>query len=191
MVRINRIYTRTGDKGETGLVGGSRVSKSNIRIELLGEVDELNSHLGVLRTLLAKESYTRPLEMISRIQNELFDLGAELATPPEAQRPGSPVTEPAHVTRLENWIDELTEGIPELTSFVLPGGTELNASAHVARTVCRRLERTLVRAHEAAGISSPLLGYVNRLSDLLFAMARWISRETRQPEYLWVPGKDR
>lgn len=191
MVRINRIYTRTGDKGETGLVGGSRVSKSNIRIELLGEVDELNAHLGVLRTLFAKENYTRPLEMISRIQNELFDLGAEIATPPEAQRPGSLTTESAHVTRLENWIDELTEGIPELTSFVLPGGTDLNASAHIARTVCRRLERTLVRAHEMIGVSDPLLRYVNRLSDLLFAMARWISRETKQPEYLWVPGKDR
>jgi cob(I)alamin adenosyltransferase len=191
MVKINKIYTRTGDDGTTGLVGGGRISKSSSRIDLLGEIDELNAMLGVTRTQAEREKATTITDILAIIQNELFDIGSEVATPPDASWPGMLRAENSHVERLEKWIDALTDGIPELRSFVIPGGTDINASLHCARTVCRRVERHLIESGDECSIPQPVRHYFNRLSDLLFAMARYESHRAKVPEYLWIPGKDR
>jgi cob(I)alamin adenosyltransferase len=199
MVKINRIYTRTGDDGSTGLVGGERVAKDSLRVEAYGEVDELNSALGVARTLAEKilvseknnpedTKLKQLLEQIASLQNELFDLGAELATPPGKEWPTMKVISGGHIERLESWIDEHTKNIPELRSFVLPGGTELNAALHLARTICRRAERRVLTLSRQEKVSAHALTYLNRLSDLLFAMARAESHRAGSPEYLWKPG---
>ena len=175
MVKINKIYTRTGDTGETGLVGGVRVAKDSLRVTAYGDVDELNSHLGACRTLAASQNRIALTDKLEQIQNELFDIGAELATPPEKPWPGMVCVGLDQVVRLEQWIDKLTENIPELRSFVLPGGTELNSALHLARTVCRRAERTIIKLSRSESVSKELVAYINRLSDLLFAMARFES----------------
>lgn len=190
MVKINKIYTRTGDTGETGLVGGARVQKDSPRVEAYGEVDELNSLIGWARTLADREKADTLSSKLGEIQQSLFDLGSELATPPGASWPGMIVISDAQVTQLELWIDELIADVPELRSFVLPGGTELNAALHIARAVCRRVERAIVRLSRAETVSQTLRIYVNRLSDLLFAMARHESHRTKTPEYLWRAGKN-
>jgi cob(I)alamin adenosyltransferase len=189
MVKINRIYTRTGDDGMTGLVGGARVPKDSLRVEAYGAVDELNSFLGMTRTVAEPES-TRLARMCAWLQNVLFDIGAQLATPPGEGWEGMKVIEPVHTSRVERWIDELTTGIPELRSFVLPGGTALNAWLHLARTSCRRAEREVLRLSRNEEVPPEILKFLNRLSDLLFAMSRSASHEAGVPEYLWVPGKD-
>lgn len=191
MVKINRIYTRTGDKGKTRLVGGSEVDKNSERIECLGEIDELNACLGIIRTFAKQESLKELEQQLELIQNELFDLGSEVATPAAAEYPGMLKTCDAQVTRLENWIDQVTGNIPELKSFVLPGGTNINAFLHLARTVCRRAERHIVTLSKKESIQPPVISYLNRLSDLLFAMARAESYRSKTPEFLWIPGKDR
>lgn len=192
MVKINRIYTRTGDDGTTGLVGGSRVRKDSPHVEAYGDIDELNSWLGMLRTWAQESSAARVYEITASLQNELFDLGSEVASPPGEEWKGMVRITATHVERLEGLIDELSDGLPELRSFVLPGGSELNAALHIARTVCRRAERRLLAfASQSTGgadwFREPLR-YLNRLSDLLFAMARFESARTECPEYLWVPG---
>ena len=189
MVKINKIYTRTGDTGETGLVGGARVQKDSPRVEAYGEVDELNALIGWARTLAEKGGATELVVKLAEIQQALFDLGSELATPPGARWPGMIVVSEPQVKQLEGWIDELIADVPELRSFVLPGGTELNAALHIARTVCRRTERAILRLSRRETVSQPLLVYVNRLSDLLFAMARYESKRSNTPEYLWRAGK--
>ena len=189
MVKINKIYTRTGDTGETGLVGGVRIAKDSLRVEAYGDVDELNSHLGACRTLASSAQRSALTDKLEQIQNELFDMGAELATPPEKPWPGMVSIASDQVTRLEQWIDQLTENMPELRSFVLPGGTELNSALHLARTVCRRAERTIVKLSRNEIVSKDLVAYINRLSDLLFAMARFESHAAGTAEYLWTPGK--
>ena len=191
MVRINRIYTRTGDDGSTGLVGGQRVPKNCLRVAAYGEVDELNSFLGHARTLAQRSSRSSLEGKLETIQNELFDLGAELASAPGADLSGMPTVSPEQVARLESWIDELCEGMPELRSFVLPGGTDLNAALHVAGTVCRRAERAVLTLHLQETVSEVVRAYLNRLSDLLFAMARFESHAAGVPEYLWKPGASR
>jgi cob(I)alamin adenosyltransferase len=191
MVKINKIYTRTGDEGDTGLVGGERVRKDSLRVAAYGDVDELNAILGWARTLSEKLQRGALTPKLTTIQNELFDLGAELATPPGTTWEGRLVINEQHGSRLEHWIDELVDGIPELRSFVLPGGSELNAALHLARTVCRRAERSVVTLMDTSPVSKALRVYLNRLSDLLFAMARYESHQSGCPEYLWVPGKDR
>lgn len=185
MVKINKIYTKTGDQGDTHLVGGGRVVKNSAQVDAYGEVDELNSFLGLVRTLA--ESAQRPLiaTRLQVIQNRLFDLGAELATPADKLTKVSVTEEDTNL--LEQWIDEFIEGLPELRSFVIPGGTELNANLHIARAVCRRVERKLVGLRNALPLRAPLLPYVNRLSDLLFAMARYESHRSGQEEFLWTP----
>jgi len=186
MVKINRIYTRTGDGGETGLVGGPRVPKDSPRVEAYGELDELNAALGWARTIADRS--TSPLrDKLAALQNELFDLGSELATPPGAAWPGMIQAGPAQVKRLEEWIDELNAPLPELRSFVLPGGTELNSVLHLARTICRRSERAILRLSRVEEVSADVLAYINRLSDLLFAMCRAESHHAGVPEYLWKP----
>lgn len=189
MVKINKIYTRQGDDGDTGLVGGSRIAKDALRVEAYGDVDETNAHIGWARTLAERSGVDALSSKLARIQNELFDLGSQLATPAGAEWQGMILMSDAHSTRLESWIDELIEGLPELRSFVLPGGTELNAVLHVARTVCRRAERSVLRLSRAETVARPVLVYLNRLSDLLFAMSRYESHRSGTPEYLWKPGE--
>ncbi|MCZ4072911.1 cob(I)yrinic acid a,c-diamide adenosyltransferase [Agrobacterium sp. LMR679] len=192
MVKLNKIYTRTGDKGTTALVSGPRRLKHDLRVEAYGTVDETNSAIGVARL------HTGEMEkldaMLFRIQNDLFDLGADLATPDS----GEPLSyEPlriveSQVTRLENEIDDLNAALEPLTSFVLPGGSAAAASLHMARTVCRRAERLMVELSvtENEIVSPAALKYVNRLSDFLFVAARF-ANDAGKADILWVPGKNR
>lgn len=191
MVKINKIYTKSGDKGQTGLVGGQRISKDSPRVHAYGDIDELNSWLGIIRTAADNQKRTALSQKIAKIQNELFDLGSELATPAGQSYPGMITITNAEITLLENWIDEAVDQLPELKSFVLPGGTELNGLLHVARAVCRRAERSAfaLAAAEAGAISESVLAYINRLSDLLFALARIEAYTDGATEFLWQPGK--
>jgi len=192
-VRLNRIYTKAGDGGETRLVGGQKVAKDAPRIEAYGTVDELSSCLGLARAALA----TPPVPagaaeldaVVKRIQNELFNLGSDLATMPADRHPKQPVIEARHVTALEREIDGWNETLPELRSFVLPGGGAVAASLHLARTVCRRAERCIVRLRDAEPIGEQSLPYVNRLSDALFVMSRHAARLYGESEPLWEPEK--
>ncbi len=183
-VRLTRIYTRGGDAGETSLGDGSRVPKLDCRIGAFGAVDELNSALGVvLAEATPSERLREPLE---RIQNELFDIGADLCVPygvTDRLR-----VEQAAVDRLEHLCDEFNADLPELKSFVLPGGTEAAARLHVARTICRRAERDALAADGEHGINPLVLAYLNRLSDFLFIAARSANAEAGRDEPLWKPG---
>jgi cob(I)alamin adenosyltransferase len=178
---LARIYTRTGDDGTTGLIGGKRVSKDDLRIEAYGSVDELNSVLGMVR------SYDPPgevQEILGRVQDDLFTIGAQLATPDatEAARPSfAPLTAGA-VRILEEWIDRCQAGVPPLRQFILPGGTVPGALLHLARTVARRSERCCVRLAHADGVAPEVLSYLNRLSDLLFVLARFVNARAGAPE---------
>lgn len=167
-----KIYTKTGDKGETGLFGGARVRKDHVRIEAYGEIDELNACLGTSRSLNDDAELDA---LLHRIQNELFEIGAVLATPSGSKHAGTdkcPIR-PEDITRLEKAIDRFDRDLPALRNFILPGGTELSAALHLARTVCRRAERDLVALAEQEPVDEEILAYINRLSDLLFIMARW------------------
>lgn len=190
MVKINKIYTRTGDKGETGLVGGKRIKKDALRVHAYGDIDELNSWLGLIRTNAEKAKHGALVSQLAQIQNELFDLGSELATPPGESYPGMVTIQNEQVIRLEKWIDQAVGALPELTSFVLPGGTELNSQLHIARTVCRRAERNIITLAASEKVSDSVLAYVNRLSDLLFALARAEAHSAGAQEFLWQPGKN-
>jgi cob(I)alamin adenosyltransferase len=186
MVVLNRIYTRTGDGGTTRLVGGLSVSKADARIEAMGAVDETNACLGIARLSAG------PLDLlIARLQNELFDLGADLATPlVEGDERALRIVD-SQVEALERDIDALNAHLPALTSFVLPGGTPAAAALHLARTVCRRAERDAVRLAQAGeGVNGAALRYLNRLSDLLFVAARHANREAGA-ELTWEPGRTR
>lgn len=189
-IRINRVYTRGGDKGETSLVGGQRISKDSIRIESYGTVDELNAVLGLARTAnretpgASDEDRSRLDALFVRLQNELFNLGSDLATLPPDRHPKQPVIEARHVTFLEKTIDEMNAGLPELRSFVLPGGCWVSAFLHQARTVCRRAERLVTTLARREAIGAHALAYLNRLSDLLFVLGRWAARARREPEPL-------
>lgn len=183
-----KIYTRTGDGGDTGLFGGARVSKASARVDCYGEVDELNSVIGVARASASPLSVDAPL---ARIQSELFDLGAELATVPgKEDKLMSPRIDAAHVDYLEVTIDALEEGLPELKTFVLPGGSLAASQLHVARTVCRRAERKLVALAADEGVRPELVRYLNRLSDLLFTMARRANLEAGVEDVPWL-GRER
>jgi len=191
MVRLNRIYTKAGDKGQTRLVGGQRVAKSSPRIEAYGTVDELMACLGLVRSaLVAPDAPTGAAaveQVLRRIQNELFNLGSDLATLPEDRHPQQPVTEERHVLALEGEIDAWNEDLPELRSFILPGGGFVAAYLHLARTVCRRAERLVVALAAAEQVGPQVLPYLNRLSDALFVMSRHASRLYNEPEPLWEP----
>lgn len=188
MVRINRVYTRAGDKGETALVGGKRVPKDALRIESYGTVDELNAVIGLVRTAL-EESAAGPtlLPILARVQNELFNLGAELATPDADRRARSPSVQPRHVERLEAEIDQLNDELPDLKSFILPGGGWASSYFHLARTVCRRAERLVVTLAREDSVDEGALTYLNRLSDALFVFGRWAASKDGRPEPLWEP----
>ncbi|MCB0352434.1 MAG: cob(I)yrinic acid a,c-diamide adenosyltransferase [Bdellovibrionales bacterium] len=189
MVKIGKIYTKTGDDGSTGLIGGRRISKSHIRVAAYGDVDELNSWCGFVRTLLDVSTYTDLSAQLEIVQNELFDLGSQLAVGVDDVPEGIPSLHPNQIHRLEKWIDAMTEKLPELRSFVLPGGTQLNATIHVARTVCRRAERQVVLLMDREHVEAEVPIYLNRLSDYFFALAREVLRREERPEYLWEPGK--
>ncbi|HKQ94998.1 MAG TPA: cob(I)yrinic acid a,c-diamide adenosyltransferase [Aestuariivirgaceae bacterium] len=191
MVVLNRIYTRTGDKGLTALGSGKRVRKTHPRVEAYGTVDETNAVLGVARLHLA-DDFPELDAMLARIQNELFDLGADLCLPDTAGRKGrAPLRVAAtQVERLERDIDRLNAELEPLRSFVLPGGHPAAAHLHMARTVCRRAERAILAVTEARGgrLNPALRQYVNRLSDFLFVASRWVNR-TRGGDVLWEPGR--
>jgi cob(I)alamin adenosyltransferase len=192
-IRITRVYTRTGDRGETALVGGKRVPKDAARIEAYGTVDELNAALGLARAFnaerLAKGEGHRWLdETLRRLQNELFDLGSELATPEDAVYEGMHRIGDAQIKELERLIDHCQKELPPLKSFVLPGGGRIGAALHQARTICRRAEREILRLSRAEPLAEGPLRYVNRLSDLLFVLSRWVAKRLGEPEYLWERG---
>ncbi|HZY23764.1 MAG: cob(I)yrinic acid a,c-diamide adenosyltransferase [Microvirga sp.] len=190
MVALNRIYTRTGDKGTTGLASGERRKKHDLRVEAYGTVDETNACVGLARLHTEGEVDA----MLSRIQNELFDLGADLATPEtEKPLPYEPLRIlDAQVERLEREIDRLNEALSPLRSFVLPGGSPAAAALHLARTVCRRAERLVVALAEKPGeaVSPAAIKYLNRLSDFLFVASRFVN-DRGGGDVLWVPGKTR
>ncbi len=186
-VRLTRIYTRGGDTGETSLGDGARVPKTDLRIEAYGTVDELNSALG---WVLAAAESGELREWLELVQNELFDLGADLSVPPGGERERLRVS-PGQVERLEQLCDRVNERLEPLRSFVLPGGCDLAARLHVARTVCRRAERRAVALALAQEVSPAALAYLNRLSDLLFILARAANAAESRPEPLWKPGASR
>jgi cob(I)alamin adenosyltransferase len=193
MVRLNRIYTKTGDAGETRLASGEKVAKNSGRIETYGTVDELSSCLGLARTALQQEGAPAGAAdldaILRRIQNELFNLGADLATTPAHRHPKQPIIEERHITALEHEIDAWNEALPELRSFILPGGGWVASYLHLGRTVCRRAERLLVALIATDQVSPHALPYLNRLSDALFVMSRHAARLYGQPEPLWEPEK--
>ncbi len=186
MVRLTRIYTRTGDGGQTRLAGGQSISKTHARIEAYGTVDELNAFIGL--TLEAASGVPELNPRLVRIQNELFDLGAQLAVLPEDRRPNTPVIGTEHIQQLEKEIDEMNRDLTPLKSFVLPGGSELLARLHIARTVCRRAERAVVRLGELEVLDGTEIPYLNRLSDWLFVAARFAAHHTGMAERLWEAG---
>ena len=183
MVKLNKIYTRTGDGGETSLVNGARVSKHSRRPAAFGEVDELNSVIGLART----EADDAVNEMLARIQNDLFDLGADLATP-ETDKMALRITD-AQVKRLEDEIDVMNADLQPLKSFILPGGTKLAAWLHLGRTVARRAERRMTELAVEEVVNEPAMQYINRLSDHLFVLARHVN-DNGASDVLWVPGSN-
>lgn len=189
MVKLNKIYTRTGDDGTTGLVDGSRVSKADARMALIGDVDETNSALGVAIAAVGEGPLARNLE---RIQNDLFDLGADVATPGDDFKPSEMILRiiPTQVSRLENEIDAMNAGLKPLTSFILPGGTPAVAALHLARAIARRAERAAVAAAREVTLNPAALAYLNRLSDYLFVAARLVASRSGG-DVLWVPGLSR
>ena len=188
-----RIYTRRGDDGSTGLFGGPRVGKDDLRVSAYGDIDELNSALGLARCELSADARLADLDKFSaRLQSELFDLGAELATPDrQAVKHPVPLTADADVARLEREIDRLDLEIPELRAFVLPGGSRASAALHLCRCICRRAERLVVALSRQVKVSSHAMAYVNRLSDLLFVMARAACHRVGAPEVPWLPSSAR
>lgn len=189
MVKLTKIYTRTGDAGETGLVDGSRIAKSDPRMAAIGDVDEANCAIGTALPDLETGAHRT---MLARIQNELFDLGADLATPGEAFAPSEAELRITadQVARLETEIDALNESLAPLTSFILPGGHRAAAQLHLARAVVRRAERAAVAAGDRVALNPQALAYLNRLSDHLFVLARAINADGAG-DVLWQPGATR
>jgi cob(I)alamin adenosyltransferase len=190
-IRINRVYTRGGDDGSTSLVDGSRVAKNSRRVACYGEIDELNSVLGLARSFNASGS--SPVrdhleEILKRLQNELFDLGSELATPPDGEYEGMFKVSADDVAALEKVIDACQEDLEPLKSFVLPGGGHISGFLHLARTTCRRAEREILGLSREEEIGEFVLPYVNRLSDLLFVLSRWVAVKSGEEELLWERG---
>ncbi len=184
---MTRIYTRTGDAGETGLFGGGRVSKDDLRVEAYGSVDELNAAVGAVRSLEIDPELDRHL---ARVQEQLFSVGSHLATPSQARaRSAIPPVEAAWSVELEKAIDGWEAELPALTRFLLPGGSRSGAALHVARCACRRAERRVVALHRKAKVEDAVLVYLNRLSDFLFVAARVANHRAGAPEVLWEPKR--
>ena len=188
-IAVNRVYTRGGDGGDTALAGGQRLPKDAPRIECYGQVDELNSFVGLARAT-AEEMALAPLSAILlRVQHELFNLGSILATLPEDVHPRQARVTHAEVARLEAEMDAMNAHLAPLRSFVLPGGSRLNAELHICRTVCRRAERAAVALARGTSVPPEAVRYLNRLSDALFVWSRWASHVTGSPETLWEPNR--
>ena len=183
-----KIYTKTGDTGETGLYGGTRVPKDTMRVEACGTVDELNACIGLVRSQIQDEKLD---EILHRIQNELFDIGADLATLDTHPKAASLRIPPALTTALEKEIDRFEDQLPPLKNFILPGGSTGGAAIHLARTVARRAERCVVSLAKGETVNSAVLIYLNRLSDLLFVLARTVNHRLDEPESLWEPQTER
>ncbi len=193
MVKITKVYTRTGDTGQTGLVGGKRLPKDHPRIEAYGSVDELNSVIGLALSFLAKKGASKRREklglILEAIQQKLFDTGSELATLPGDEYEGQITLQAENVVWLEEIIDAMNEELQPLKSFILPGGTSLNAFLHQARTVCRRAERDILKLNQIDLVNPEIIKYINRLSDFLFVAGRWVTETLGETETLWQPGK--
>jgi cob(I)alamin adenosyltransferase len=186
MVKLTKIYTRGGDKGMTSLTGGERCAKYDLRVESYGTVDETNACIGIVR-LYTKDA---PDAMLERIQQDLFDLGADLSTPNTAKFAKALRITQTQVTRLEHEIDAMNKELSPLNSFVLPGGKKASATLHLARTVCRRAERLIAELIAMEDINPATLHYMNRLSDHLFVMARYLNAKGKK-DVLWKPGVNR
>ncbi|HUR61411.1 MAG TPA: cob(I)yrinic acid a,c-diamide adenosyltransferase [Candidatus Thermoplasmatota archaeon] len=188
---ISKVYTRTGDLGETALVGGQRVPKDDLRLEAYGTVDELNSWAGLCRAAVLDSPPVLGglADSLLRVQHQLFNLGSILATLPADVGPKQPRVTAADVAWLEADMDRLTATLPPLRSFVLPGGSRVNSLCHLARTVCRRAERIVVRLHREGGCGEMEVRYLNRLSDAFFVWSRWATRELGAAETLWEPNR--
>ena len=189
-MRITKVYTRTGDAGKTRLAGGQRVWKDSLRVEAFGTIDEVNASVGVVRVINAdmidKYEQARQLEEELRwIQNKLFDVGSILATAPGQTFKNMPQVSDKDVTRLEKLIDRCQEDLEPLKEFILPGGGKVSGFLHQARTVCRRAERLCVRLSREEPVEPTIVKFVNRLSDSLFVLARWVAKTRREPEFLW------
>jgi len=188
-VAINRVYTRTGDTGQTALAGGQRVPKDGLRIEAFGTVDELNAFVGAAR--VSAGNSPELADILLRVQHELFNLGSILATLPEDVHPKQARITSDEVVRLEAEMDHMIRDLPALRSFVLPGGSRLNADLHICRVVCRRAERLCVALSRAEPVPEEAIRYLNRLSDAFFVWSRWASHSSGQPETLWKPNQSR
>ncbi len=189
-MRITKVYTRTGDKGKTRLAGGQQVWKDSLRVEAYGDVDELNSVVGVIRAFSAESvgnhlSADRLEEELRWIQNKLFDVGGLLATPPGQTFKNMPRVTAKDVTRLEKLIDSCQKDLTPLKEFILPGGGKTSSLLHQARTICRRAERLCVRLGRKESLDPALVRFLNRLSDTLFVLARWMAKQQHEPEFLW------
>lgn len=189
-MRITKVYTRTGDKGRTRLAGGQQVWKNSARVEAYGTVDELNAMIGVVRSCMPsdQESSADPMlvdQELRWVQNKLFDLGALLATAPGQTFPNMPQIAQQDVTRLERLIDTCQKDLPPLREFLLPGGSLVPSLLHLARTVCRRAERHCVRLSREEPADAMDVTFLNRLSDTLFVLARWVTHSRHEPEALW------
>ncbi|HSQ92448.1 MAG TPA: cob(I)yrinic acid a,c-diamide adenosyltransferase [Nitrospiraceae bacterium] len=192
-MRITKVYTRTGDKGKTRLAGGQQVWKDSVRVEAYGDVDELNSTIGVVRAFNAESLGNHPSadrleEELRWMQNKLFDLGGLLATAPGQTFTNMPTVTARDVTRLEKLMDWCQKDLPPLKEFILPGGGKISSFLHQARTICRRAERICVRLGKEEPLDSALVRFLNRLSDALFVLARWMAKQQREPEFLWERG---
>ena len=192
-IALNRIYTSGGDKGKTSLVGGQRVAKNDLRIEVYGTVDELNAFVGLARATADSLAARHPqlfsfAAILNRVQHELFNLGSILATLPEDVHPKQPRITQTEVERLERDIDEANATLPALRSFVLPGSSKLDAELHICRTICRRGERLLVTLSDDEELPPDCLQYLNRLSDAFFVWSRWANQILGLQETLWQPN---
>lgn len=189
-IALNRIYTKRGDAGETSLVGGQRVPKDALRIEAYGTIDELNAFVGMAGVSCGEDSRLAALATIlRRVQHELFNLGSILATKPADIHPQQPRITSAETAQLEREIDAMNVDLAPLRSFVLPGGTRLNAELHVTRTICRRAERLLVALAREESVPPEIIPYLNRLSDAMFVWSRWVNHALGAPEALWQPNQ--
>jgi len=182
-----KIYTKTGDEGKTGLIGGTRVLKSDIRIESYGTIDELNSYIG---WILSFEEIKPQYALLREVQDRLFTIGSLLAADPEGVKMLLPDLFEEDITLLENAIDELSANIPQMKYFVLPGGIQINGLIHVSRCVCRRAERWVVALHQEQPVDPLVIKYLNRLSDYLFVLSRWVNYQIGAEEIPWIPRKN-
>lgn len=177
-----KIYTKTGDTGTTALYGGKRLSKGELQIEAYGTVDELNSYIGLVTSFIREQAYK---EQLLDIQSRLFDIGTHLAAEPGKKNLILPEIPESTISRLEEFIDKMNDSLPELKYFILPGGNESAAFCHIARTVCRRAERCVVRLADTIEVNPVLIRYLNRLSDFLFVLARKLANDSGSPEIIW------